>query len=97
MFLSGIPTLEGPWDQKYGKDENYRAYKRSTPPFVMFLPFLYKKFPKGLKLLCCCEFPFYSNGFPPDGFEVDSEPSIQSDFDNAHPILPSYQQGGQTK
>jgi len=95
MFLSGIPTLEGPWDQKYGKDEDYREYKRSTTPFVLFLPALYKKFPKGLKLLFCCEFPFYSTNFPPDGFDV--EPSLESAFeDNAHPILPSYQQGGST-
>ena len=37
LFLSGVPTLEEPWDKKYGKDPAYRAYKRSVPPLVLFL------------------------------------------------------------
>ena len=55
LFLSGVPTLEIPWDKKYGRDPEYRAYKKSVPPFVLFFPSLYVAFPKILKLAFCCE------------------------------------------
>ena len=45
LFLSGIPTLEEPWNKKYGKDADFRFYKKSVPPFVVFIPALYAKFP----------------------------------------------------
>lgn len=47
LFLSGIPTLEQPWNQKYGKDESFRQYRNSVPPFILFIPALYARFPKG--------------------------------------------------
>ena len=56
LFLSGIPTLEEPWDKKYGKDADYRRYKKSVPPFIMFIPSLYAGFPKAIKFALCCEF-----------------------------------------
>jgi steroid 5-alpha reductase family enzyme len=66
LFLSGVPTLEEPWDKKYGKDPSYRAYKLSVPPFLLFFPALYRSFPPIAKLAFCCEFPFYSKNFPSD-------------------------------
>jgi steroid 5-alpha reductase family enzyme len=95
LFLSGIPTLEKPWDQKYGKDADYRAYKMSVPPFVLFIPALYKRFPYAAKLIFCCEFPFYSTDFPGelhplqrDGESGDVEQQFES---TEKPVAKGYQ------
>lgn len=56
LFLSGIPTLEKPWDEKYGDEESYRRYKKTTPPLIMWIPSMYAGFPRAIKLSLCCEF-----------------------------------------
>lgn len=66
LFLSGVPTLETPWNKKYGKNPEFREYKASVPPFVPFFPPVYRICPSPLKLIFCCEFPFYNTGFPDD-------------------------------
>ncbi len=38
---------------------DYVKYKKSTPPLVFGIPPLYRVTPYALKLLFCCEFPFY--------------------------------------
>lgn len=72
LFASGIPTLEGPWDKRYGKDPEYRAYKKSVPPYVPFIPALYAKMPSLLKCFVCFEFPFYSTHFPSESADLES-------------------------
>lgn len=39
---------------------DYIKYKKSTPPLLFGIPPLYHMTPYVLKLLFCCEFPFYS-------------------------------------
>ncbi len=90
-FLSGVPTLEEPWDKKYGKDPVYRAYKRSVPPLVLFVPQLYRRFPPLLKLAFCCEFPFYSKAFPSDSDLAVNEGDLEQSWQKGKAI-PSYQQ-----
>ncbi len=91
LFLSGVPTLEEPWDKKYGNDPAYRAYKRSVPPFVLFLPQIYAHMPKLLKLGLCCEFPMYSKFFPSDDALRPAEDLEQSWDKNETRIGASYQ------
>ena len=38
---------------------DYIKYKQSTPPLLFGIPPLYRVTPYFLKLLFCCEFPFY--------------------------------------
>jgi hypothetical protein len=53
MFLSGIPMSEERYDKRYGRDPQYRAYKRSTAPLIP-TPF-YGQLPNTAKLVFCCE------------------------------------------
>lgn len=40
-------------------DPDYKVYKSSTPPLLPGISSLYLKTPYCLKLIFCCEFPFY--------------------------------------
>jgi len=62
LFLSGIPLLEEKADQKFQGNPTYAIFKRSTPPLILFPPFVYRRLPFVFKLLCCCEFPLYNKG-----------------------------------
>ncbi len=87
---------------------DYRSYKMSVPPFVLFFPALYRTLPRAVKCLFCCEFPLYWSSFPADGDRLVEAPvatrmsddglSIARDFDTAHkinaPTVASYQRGG---
>lgn len=44
----------------FHSDPEYIKYKQSTPPLIPGIPPLYRVTPYFLKLIFCCEFPFYS-------------------------------------
>ena len=44
----------------FNRNPDYRKYKNSTPPLLPGIPPLYRVTPYFLKLLFCCEFPFYA-------------------------------------
>lgn len=94
LFLSGVPTLEGPWDKRYGKDPEYRAYKRSVPPFVMLIPAIYAPLPLWVKRVFCCEFPFYWSGFPPEDSLVNTEVAARASGNIEEEFGKGYQVGG---
>ena len=48
---------------------DYVKYKKSTPPLLFGIPPLYYVTPYVLKLLFCCEFPFYSVKPEPEDIE----------------------------
>ena len=60
LFVSGIPMLERSNDKKYGDDPAYQEYKRATPILVPGLPCCYRHVPSLIKVVFCCEFPFYA-------------------------------------
>ena len=41
-------------------NKDYIKYKKSTPPLIPGIPPLYRITPYLLKLIFCCEFPFYN-------------------------------------
>ena len=57
------------------RNPDYQEYKVSTSPIVPFIPALYKRMNKWLKMLFCCEFPFYSNKI-----KVDEEKGSENNF-----------------
>ncbi|KAK2147822.1 hypothetical protein LSH36_532g02027 [Paralvinella palmiformis] len=61
LFLSGIPLLEKKADLRYGKLDDYRAYKKQTSVLVLFPPLVFKYLPHIIKCLLFCEFPLYDN------------------------------------
>lgn len=102
LFLSGIPTLEKPWNKKYGSNADYRRYKKSVPPFIPFFPSLYAKMPYAVKLIFFFEFPMYAQGFQEDGSEGTEDPgdSVNEEKqwdESAHQISPSYQNSSDLK
>lgn len=62
VFISGIPLAEQRYDQRFKNKEFYHEYKESTSPLIPLPPQCYRAIPLSLKCLCCCEFPFFSNG-----------------------------------
>ena len=64
LFASGIPTLEVPWNKKYGGDPDFRMYRERVPPLITFIPACYEGCPDTTKCLFCCEFPMYAKGLP---------------------------------
>lgn len=38
---------------------DYQRYKASVPPLIPWVPYIYRLTPYPLKLIFCCEFPFY--------------------------------------
>lgn len=55
-------------------DPDYKEYKSSTPPLLPGISSLYHKTPYCLKLIFCCEFPFYHSKpeAPPPSWEETS-------------------------
>lgn len=41
-------------------DPEYQDYRKSVSPLIPWIPPLYRHTPYPLKLIFCCEFPFYS-------------------------------------
>jgi len=72
IFGSGIPTLEKPWNDKYGTERSFREYKESVPPLIMFPPAGYRRFPSFLRFAACCEFPLYWKNYPSEA-DVQAE------------------------
>ncbi|XP_035678777.1 uncharacterized protein LOC118417339 [Branchiostoma floridae] len=71
LFLSGIPLLEKKSDERYGKVEAYREYKRSTSPLVPLPPYFYGRLPDAVKCFVCCEFPLYNTMDEADEDELE--------------------------
>ena len=51
-------------------DPDYKQYLKSVSPLVPWIPVLYRYTPYPLKLVFCCEFPFYQ---PSSQSEQDQE------------------------
>lgn len=60
LFVSGIPILEKAADRKYGNNEEYIFYKRSTSPLIPLPPSIYQIFPDALKVIFF-EYPMYQS------------------------------------
>ena len=63
LFLSGMPTAEGPALKRFytteESSERFGRYFRRTPPIVPFVPQWYEAMPVCLKRVFCCEFKMY--------------------------------------
>lgn len=92
LFLSGIPTLEEPWNKKYGLDAAFRHYKNTVPPFVPFVPALYGRCPRALKALLCCEFPLYAKGYPSDDEAAGHGTAVEQAWDRSGRRIPYQKQ-----
>ena len=64
LFLSGIPTLEEPWNRRYGKDPAFRDYRDSVPPLIPFIPPVYRRCSRPGKV-CVCSLLFFFTFFGP--------------------------------
>ncbi|KAG6614074.1 Plasma membrane protein [Phytophthora cinnamomi] len=60
MFLSGVPLAEDRYDERFGLDEAYVEYKRSTSPLVPLPPAIYRPLPQPVKRWCLFELERYS-------------------------------------
>ena len=61
VFLSGMPTSEGQYLERFyknGQGDAWEEYTHDTPPIVMLPKGVYKHLPAALQTGCCCEFAF---------------------------------------
>ena len=72
-------------------DPEYQLYLSSVSPLVPWAPPLYRLTPYPLKLLFCCEFPFYKASPEPSSNKpetespvVDKQPPIIAPDENTH-------------
>lgn len=57
----------------------YHKYKKSTPPLIPGIPPLYLITPRCLKLIFCCDFPFYNSLEPLDDELTEERPTLHID------------------
>ncbi|KAL7684773.1 hypothetical protein Plhal304r1_c034g0107261 [Plasmopara halstedii] len=60
MYLSGVPLAEDRYDERFGLDQDYLEYKRSTSPLIMLPPKVYRDLPEPIKRWCFFELRRYS-------------------------------------
>jgi hypothetical protein len=60
MFMSGLPTLEGPMCKRYGHRADFQEYRRSTSILVLLPPALYRPLPDWAKAVFLFEWPLYA-------------------------------------
>jgi hypothetical protein len=63
LFMSGIPTAEGPNQARFMRDPTsaarYLAYRERTSVLWPLPPAVYVRLPLACKRVCCCEFRMY--------------------------------------
>ncbi|PNT74249.1 uncharacterized protein LOC100830682 [Brachypodium distachyon] len=62
LFVSGIPLLEASADKRFGRSEEYHAYKKSTSPLIPLPPVVYGALPDWFKVAFLLELPLYNPG-----------------------------------
>jgi hypothetical protein len=65
MYASGIPMSEKRYDEKYGSQLEYVAYKRRTSPCIPMPTCIYESLSNSAKWLCCCEVPLAHSSLSP--------------------------------
>jgi Protein of unknown function (DUF1295) len=76
MFLltlvSGAPLGEARYNQKFGKNETYLNWHKTTSPFVPLPPSVYTCLPDIIKKTIFCEWSMYQEGLEEAASETDS-------------------------
>jgi steroid 5-alpha reductase family enzyme len=83
---SGMPLVERNADKKYGREPDYQSYKAATSPLIPFIPQLYRRMNKWLKLIFCCEFPCYAVKITDK--EINEKDEVEVIVDEKKPISP---------
>eukprot|EP00177_Eucheuma_denticulatum_P003380 GFKZ01006115.1.p1 GENE.GFKZ01006115.1~~GFKZ01006115.1.p1 ORF type:complete len:320 (-),score=35.36 GFKZ01006115.1:497-1456(-) len=62
MFVSGVPILERSMDERYGRREEFKRYKKRTSVLFLIPPALYERVPEVVKTTVLLDFKLYNPG-----------------------------------